>query len=69
MKHEAIITFDRAVCRCGQMRSCWRTEGEAIGAYTLRAHEVWLAHVAKFEEPATLFDLRDAVPEAVGLFS
>ena len=69
MKHEAIITFDRAVCRCGQMPSVWRKDDESIGKYTLRAHGIYQQHVWTAQEPATLFDLRDAVPEAVGLFS
>lgn len=51
------------------MQGVWREDGEQIGAYTLRAHEAWRGHVAKAEEPATLFDLRETVPEAVGLFS
>lgn len=58
MKHTPQINFDRATCSCGRMQAVWRRDSEAIGAFTLRAHECYVIHRDLADAPADLFDWR-----------
>lgn len=62
MKHEPIISLERAVCRCGQMSAIWRNFEEPVGRFTLRAYSAWEHHKAEFPEDVrgTLFEFERA---------
>ena len=56
MKHQAIITTERACCTCHRMPAVMRPDNETGGNFTLRAHKAWELHVEMAEVDAPLFD-------------
>lgn len=61
MKHQAIISSERATCSCHRMPAIMRPFSETGGEFTVRAHKVWELHVEMAEADAPLFDYA-AVP-------
>jgi hypothetical protein len=65
MKHEPIITFDRASCSCGRMPGIIRPASEPVGAFTKRAKLAHETHV-ELARPAIQGGLFDAQMEMFG---